>query len=184
MEQKTGYWGLDKRLFELDKTVRDPVHGDTMVTRIMRVLVCAVTLVMLVGMLSGCEGQVGEDARNAVQAVGKLDSSVSVGINYLDYTSEVRDAKAVIDGFRPPGGTEEAIHNEVSAAMDFYLMAHEAWRAYDEGDWSDWNIADHWYDAYPHLEFELDLTPIVDDVRQEAWARAAEHVEAAREMLD
>lgn len=34
MQQETGYWGLDRRLFELDKTVRDPVHGDIMVTRI------------------------------------------------------------------------------------------------------------------------------------------------------
>jgi len=34
VEQNPGYWGLDRRLFELDKTVRDPIHGDIMVTRI------------------------------------------------------------------------------------------------------------------------------------------------------
>ncbi len=152
----------------------------------MRVFVHMIMLVLLVGMLSGCGGQVGEGARGAVQAVGKLDSAVSVGINYVDYTAEVREAKAIVDGFRPSGRAEDAIHTEVSAAMDLHLMAHEAWKADVDDDWhgTPRSLVDYWTDAYPDVEFDLGPAATADGVRQEAWGRAAEHVENAREMVE
>jgi len=148
-------------------------------TGILRVGVCTLVLSAICG-LTACGGA-SDEARSLVETVGKLDSSVSVGINYTDYTAEVREAKAAIDNFRPQSRRDRDIEDELSKAVDFYLIAHEAWQA-DIDDTLHLMPEDYWANKYPDLEFTITRRPTADMVRQEAWARAAEHVEAAREL--
>jgi hypothetical protein len=138
--------------------------------------------------LSACGGTssstVSDEARRAVDAFGQLDSSLGVGINYLDYMRELRDAAAALDNLSATmeSSADVAVAWELSQALEFYRLAGKAWDSKNEGN----RLPSSLLDRAKWQEMGLNhpgKSPDHSDLMQECWRVAGEHVSAARGEL-
>lgn len=101
-----------------------------------------------------------EAAGEAVNAVAAVDSALSVGISFTEYSAKVQDAMAACDRYSPSDPTGEEIEKHLLIAMKAYARAQDVWNEDIQGYASN-----------------------AEQRRQAAWAAASIEVAAARELL-
>lgn len=131
----------------------------------------------------------GAETKSAIDAVRKVDAAVTVGINYQDYSGEVRDALAAVQAFDAASETQQAVKAKLLEAVECYDTANDAWGLDVQDDWS---ASEHGRRAYWTVQNPSETFASffdnpnevlsVDDVRQAAWAAAGQCLDEA-EML-
>jgi uncharacterized protein (UPF0333 family) len=113
-------------------------------------------------------------AKKAVEAVGRLDAAIGIGINFLDYTRLLQDAAAAIENYNPSQAIGKSTKASLVKAVRYYKAAHEAWHASINERWIDENMdsPSHWVD-YPELNIPSSgPVPYSSELRQRAWTVA------------
>jgi len=125
-------------------------------------------------------------ASTAIKPFQKLDSSLTVGLTYDDYSSMTQDAQYALDAYSPSDNRGKRIRAHLSTAMSAYKAAYDAWNADIEGEFKgNKKNAGHWTKQCPELADELlwECLLTASDVEQAGWAVAQKQLAAAKTFL-
>jgi hypothetical protein len=136
----------------------------------------------VVSQLSAARARRASEASNAVEAVGKLDAAVGVGITFQDYSTRLQDAAAAVSAYEPGDDTGQEILKSLEESVLYYKAAHDAWNAEIESKWFDKSNPSYWTNDYPKLDLSS-AGPYIraGDVRQAAWDVAGDSFQSAKQ---
>jgi hypothetical protein len=142
--------------------------------------VIATALAAAVGLYTKSQGDHKATAQAAatkmLQPFRKLDSALSVGINFASYGKLVRDAQFALDSYQPTDSVGQDVAQHLEKAAEAYRVANDAWND-DIQDEFDYDAAT-WNAACPALALPAgEVTAEV--VEQAAWIVGSENVKQA-----
>jgi hypothetical protein len=92
------------------------------------------------------------EARKAYDAVKKLDSSVSVGVNYMEFGRYLREATFQVDSFDgrfQSGYCSPALNSELKKALSIYTDSYRLWSVKFEEHQANRNSNEKIYPVHP-----------------------------------
>ena len=124
-------------------------------------------------------------ASKALAPFQKLDSALSVGLNFADYGGSVADAKYASDSYNPTDPTGKEIEKSLVKAVKLYAAAYDAWNDVIQMKFSgDKQTSHYWISRYPSLAGQLKSGRVTaTNVEQAAWAVASLQVALAANNL-
>lgn len=121
------------------------------------------------------------EADKAIEAVGKINAAVGVGVNYQNYGPLLNEAAAGVEVFQPEDATGSQIRADLARAVLYYQAGREAWYADIQDEVVD--VAS-WRVQYPEVHFSSDEGDKVlgDTARQAAWVIAGAAYDQAKQV--
>jgi len=128
-----------------------------------------------------------EAARAAMNAVGEIQSIISVGTNFVQYGSAIQSAKVKLDvamrDFNPRDPADTEIKRQLDEALNCYVDARDAWAEFIEHDKDGYGFLGQDNQLMKDLAQKYDFEPFKTDgmptgefdkktVLQTIWARA------------
>lgn len=125
-------------------------------------------------------------ASKALAPFQKLDSALTVGVNFDEYGRYVRDAKYASDSYNPADATGKGIHSKLVKAAKLYAAANDAWNDSIQMKFTGDKLTSHyWISRYGGLTGLLKNGAVTaKNVQQVAWAAASLQVAAAVYVLN
>ena len=121
-------------------------------------------------------------ATKAIEAVGKVNVAVAIGVNQGDYSTRLLDAAAAVETYAPKDATGKAVRRSLVKSVLYYSAAGEAWNEKVSGS-TGLVLSGKYRSQYPELQFKdgsIALTAAADDVIQSGWAVAGEAYDQAK----
>jgi type II secretory pathway pseudopilin PulG len=120
-------------------------------------------------------------ATKALAPFQKLDSALSVGVNFDEYGRYVRDAKYASDSYNPTDPTGKQIEKSLVKSAKLYAAANDAWNDDIQMKFTgDKQTSYYWTNHYGGLAGQLKSGSVTaKNVEQAAWAAASLEVAVA-----
>lgn len=137
---------------------------------------------------AGVSSKNNESARAALNAVGEIESVISVGANYQQYTSSLQSARIKYDAamreFEPQDVSDMAIQTQLGAAFACHLDAAAAWQAFIK-DGDEYGFLDSANYVVAPMESRYgfhsqDRQYFKNGVLQSIWRKSSENFESAK----
>lgn len=125
-------------------------------------------------------------AATALKPFQKLDSSLTVGLTFDDYSTLVGDAQYGLDAYSPSDSRGQQIRTHLATAMSAYKAAHDAWNDDIQGDFKgNRENGKYWIKQCPELadQFITEYLVTASEVEQAGWAVAQEQLAASKSLL-
>jgi flagellar basal body-associated protein FliL len=150
------------------------------------IVAAVVTIVMLTRKATQNVAAEKAAAQQALKPFQKLDSALTVGLNFDDYGAEVRDVQYAVDSYNPSDSIGEKVHEHLVKAASMYKVANDAWNDDIQSKFTgDKTSILHWSDKYPALGDYLTADPVkASDVEQAAWQVSQVEIQAAQQLLN
>ncbi len=121
-----------------EKTSRMSIRKKLTLVAGILVLLVAVLVPVLIFTLSDSGGAYKKKAEPVVEQLQKLDSYTDVGINFVDYSKEIRDLKASFDSFTAELSAGEKLklsYIAMEKAVNAHVSAKSNWQSSIDTDW-------------------------------------------------
>jgi hypothetical protein len=116
----------------------------------------------------------------------KLDSALTVGLRFDDYSQMVQDAQYGIDNYSPSDATGSEIQQHLVIAMSAYKAAYDAWNDDIQGDFKgNRENGKYWIKKCPELadQFISEYFVTASEVQQAGWAVAQEELATVKTLV-
>jgi hypothetical protein len=93
----------------------------------MRKIFVAIVLVLILSLISCTPPS--KEGRNALEALKKLSSKIEIDITYIDFVNSLGEVNFEVNKFfeSPEAKSNPKLKDSIKKAMDYYLIAKEAW---------------------------------------------------------
>ena len=118
-------------------------------------VVAAVLLIVVGGLAINSQSKQKASAEKVMEPFRKLDSALTVGVNFSEYGKLVQNAQFAFDTYKPSGGKSNEAYSHLSSAISDYSSALDYWNS--------------------EIQDDLDM----ETERQEAWSSASDEMQQA-----